>query len=58
MVVGACPSFQVFRHNRELFAKINKDLVSAHSQKSGLLIIQELSKIKKNPEHAFADIGK
>ena len=35
-----------------------KDLVSTHSQKSGLSITQDLNKIKKNPEHPFENIVK
>ena len=39
------------------FAKIKKDLVSAHSFFTLLLITQDLNKIK-NPTHAFVDITK
>ena len=41
----------------ELFAKIRKDLVSAHSFFT-LLITQDLNKIKKDPTHPFVDITK
>ena len=39
------------------FAKIKKDLVSAHSFFTLLLITQDLNKIK-NPTHPFVDITK
>ena len=55
-----CSGFFLFCLELELFAKIKKDLVSTHSQKPGLSITQDLSKIKKkkNPKHAFVVIGK
>ena len=40
------------------FAKIKKDLVSAHSFFTLSLITQDLNKIKKNPAHPFVDITK
>ena len=50
--------FFLFCLDLELFTKIKKDLVSTESFFTFLLIIQDLNKIKKNPEHAFVDIVK
>ena len=47
--------FFKFYLNLELFAKIEKDLVSTHSFFTLLLIIQDLNKIKKCNKH-FVDI--
>ena len=47
----ACSGFFFFFLDLEFFAKIKKDLVSAHST-------QYLNKIKKNPEHTFVNIIK
>ena len=41
-----------------VICKNKKDLVSKHSQKPGLSITQDLSKISKNLKHHFVDIGK
>ena len=41
-----------------VICKIKKDLVSTHSIFTLLLITQDLSKIKKIPEHSFVDIIK
>ena len=49
--------FFLFYLDLELFAKIKKELVSAHSLFTFLLKTQDLKK-KKNPEHAFIDIIK
>ena len=58
MSAKGCLGFSLFCLDLELFAKIKKDLVSTHSQKSGLSITQDLDKIKKSPEHRFVDVGK
>ena len=50
--------FYLFCLQLELFTKIKIDLVLTDSQKTGLSITQDLNKIKKNPTHAFVDIGK
>ena len=50
--------FFLFCLDLELFAKNKKDLVSAQSLFTLLVIIQDLNKIKKNLEHPFADIIK
>ena len=42
--------FFLFYLDYELFAKIKKDLVSAHSFFTRLLIAQDLNKIKKIPQ--------
>ena len=41
----------------ELFAKIENDLVSTHSQKPVFLITPNLNEIKKNPKNPLVDIG-
>ena len=48
----------IFFLDLELFAKIKKDLVSAHLSFTLLLITQDLNKIKKNSTYAFVDIIK
>ena len=58
MSTKACSAFFLFCLDLELIAKIKKDLVSIHSFFTFLLITQDLNKIKKNPEHSFADIIK
>ena len=58
MSAKRCLGFSSFCLDLELLAKIKKDLVSTHSQKPGLSTTQDLDKIKKNPEHPFADIVK
>ena len=45
MSTKACVGFFLFYLDLELFAKINKDLASAHSFFTLLLIIQDLNKI-------------
>ena len=50
--------FFKFYLDLDLFAKIEKDLVSAHSFFTLLLITQDLNKIKQNPTQYFADITK
>ena len=50
--------FFLFCLDLELFPKNKKDLVSAQSLFTLLVIIQDLNKIKKNLEHPFADIIK
>ena len=57
-VYKGCGGFFLFCLELELFAKIKKYLVSTHSEKPGLLITQDLNKIKKNPEHLFVDVRK
>ena len=47
-----CVGFFLFHLDLELFAKIQKDLVSTHSVFTFLLITQDLNKIKKTP-HSF-----
>ena len=42
----------------ELFAKIKKELVSAHSFFTLLIMTQDLNKIKKNPTQSFVDVTK
>ena len=49
----ACSGFLKFCLDLELFAKIKKDLVSAYSIFTFLLITQDLNKIEKIPEHPF-----
>ena len=44
-----CLGFIVFFLDFDLFANIEKDMVSAHSLKPFLLITQDLNKIKKIP---------
>ena len=52
MSTKGCVGFFLFYLDLELFAKINKDLVSTHLLFALLLIIQDLIKIKKIP-HTF-----
>ena len=58
MSTKECSAFFLFCLDLGLIAKIKKDLVSIHSFFTFLLITQDLNKIKKNPEHPFADIIK
>ena len=58
MSAKKCLGFSLFCLDLELFTKIKKDLVSTHSEKPSLSTTQDLDKIKKNPEHPFADIVK
>ena len=48
-----CSGFFKFCLELELFAQIKKDLVSTHSQKPGLSIIQDLNKIKEKSQGTF-----
>ena len=57
MSIKGCTGLFLFCLDLELFAKIKKDQVSAHSFFTFLLITQDLNKIK-NPEHPFLDIIK
>ena len=45
--------FLLFCLDLELFAKIKNDLVSTHSLKPFLLIVQDLNKIRKIPNTLF-----
>ena len=56
MSTEGCSGFFLFCLDLELFAKIKKDLVSAHSFFT--FIINSRSKQKKNPKHLFVDIVK
>ena len=58
MSTKGCVRFFLFCLDLELFAKIEKDLVSTHSLFTLLLITQDLNKIKKNPTRPFEDISK
>ena len=53
-----CVEFFLFYLDLELSAKIKKDVVSAHSFFTFLLIMQDLNKIKKIPQTLFVDIVK
>ena len=58
MSTKECSRFFKFGLELELLAKIKICLISKHAQKPGLLITQDLNKIKKNAEHFIVDIGK
>ena len=49
MSKNGCSGLILFCLDLDVFAKIKKDLVSAHSLKPFLLITQDLNKIKKIP---------
>ena len=49
MSTKECVGFFLFYLDLELFAKIKKDLVSAHSFFTHLLITQDVNEIKKIP---------
>ena len=57
MSTKGCLGFVLFCLDLELFAKMKKDLFSAHSFFTILLITQDPNKIK-NPEHPFVEIVK
>ena len=58
MSTKGCVGFFLFYLDLELFAKIKKDLVSAHLFFTILIMNQDLNKIKKNPTYPFVDITK
>ena len=58
MSTKGCVEFFLFHLDLELFAKIQKDLISIQSFFTLLLITKDLNKIKKNPTHPFVDINK
>ena len=58
MSTKECSGFFKFCLHLELFAKIEKDLVSRHSFFTFLSIIQDLNKMKKNSEQTFVGIVK
>ena len=58
MSTKGCSRFVLLCLDLELFAKIEKNLVSTHSPKPGSSITEDLNKIKKNPEHLFVDNSK
>ena len=49
MPTKACSGVFLFSLDLELFAKIENDLVSTHSQKPVFLVTQDLKEIKKIP---------
>ena len=53
MSTKAYEGFFLFCLDRDLYAKIKKDLVSTHSVFTLLLITQDLNKIKKIPHMLF-----
>ena len=58
MSTKACVGVFLFCLDLELFAKIEKDLVSTYSVFTPLLITHDLNKILKNLTHPFVDITK
>ena len=58
MSTKECVEFFLFYLDLELFAKINKDLVSTYSFSMLLLIAQDSNKTKKNYTHPFVIITK
>ena len=58
MSTKGCVEFFLFYLDLELSVKIKKDVVSAHSFFTFLLIMQDLNKIKKIPQTLFVDIVK
>ena len=58
MSTKGCSGFILFCLDLDLFAKLNKDLVSTHSLKLFLLTTEDLNEIKKNSEHPVVGIFK
>ena len=58
MSTKECSGFFLFCLDLELLAKIENDQVPTYLQKPVSLITQDLNETKKNPKHAFVDIGK